>query len=190
MSDIGPDWGPLDIAAIALTIGAPGLVIGVALGAILWRAIALMGRCSAPPPASCCGLPALRLGRRAVELRTETRRALFRYIEFMCRGGESQTGILKGPITTARSRRAHAPAYRPLAEIISESPLRKIRRLGALEPPRTGLLLQCHTCRGSQSEMVRFASQFLWCALNHSASFRRDSITAHPFFAFQATPFG
>jgi Na+/proline symporter len=37
MSDIGLDWGPLDIAMIALIIGAPGLVIGAALGALAWR---------------------------------------------------------------------------------------------------------------------------------------------------------
>jgi hypothetical protein len=37
MSDIGLHWGPFDIAIIALIIGAPGLVIGAALGAILWR---------------------------------------------------------------------------------------------------------------------------------------------------------
>jgi hypothetical protein len=37
MSDIGLDWGPFDIALIALIIGAPGLVIGAALGAVLWR---------------------------------------------------------------------------------------------------------------------------------------------------------
>jgi Na+/proline symporter len=28
MSDIGLDWGPLDLTLIALIIGAPGLVIG------------------------------------------------------------------------------------------------------------------------------------------------------------------
>jgi len=37
MSDIGINLGPLDYAAIALVVGAPGLVIGAALGAILWR---------------------------------------------------------------------------------------------------------------------------------------------------------
>jgi hypothetical protein len=37
MSDIGLDWGPLDFVMIALIIGAPGLLIGAALGAILWR---------------------------------------------------------------------------------------------------------------------------------------------------------
>ena len=45
MSDIGLDWGPFDIAAIALIIGAPGLVIGAALGAILWRRHRLWGAC-------------------------------------------------------------------------------------------------------------------------------------------------
>jgi Na+/proline symporter len=43
MSDIGLDWGPFDIAAIALIIGAPGLVIGAALGAVLWRRHRLWG---------------------------------------------------------------------------------------------------------------------------------------------------
>ena len=43
MSDIGLDWGPFDIIAIALIIGAPGLVIGGALGAILWRRHRLYG---------------------------------------------------------------------------------------------------------------------------------------------------
>ncbi len=43
MSDIGLDWGPLDIAGIALIIGSPGLVIGALLGAILWRRHRLYG---------------------------------------------------------------------------------------------------------------------------------------------------
>jgi Na+/proline symporter len=43
MSDIGLDWGPLDIAALALIIGAPGLVIGAVLGAIVWRRYRLWG---------------------------------------------------------------------------------------------------------------------------------------------------
>jgi hypothetical protein len=43
MSDIGLDWGPLDIAAIALIIGAPGLVIGAVLGAVLWRRWRVLG---------------------------------------------------------------------------------------------------------------------------------------------------
>ncbi len=37
MSDIGLDWGPFDYAAIALIVGAPGLLFGLILGAILWR---------------------------------------------------------------------------------------------------------------------------------------------------------
>jgi hypothetical protein len=37
MSDIGLDWGPLDYAVLALILGAPGLVIGVVLGALAWR---------------------------------------------------------------------------------------------------------------------------------------------------------
>jgi hypothetical protein len=37
MSDIGLIFGPLDIAAIALIIGAPGLAIGAAIGAFAWR---------------------------------------------------------------------------------------------------------------------------------------------------------
>ena len=43
MSDIGLDWGPFDIAAIALIIGAPGLLIGAAVGAIAWRRHRLWG---------------------------------------------------------------------------------------------------------------------------------------------------
>jgi Na+/proline symporter len=43
MSDIGLDWGPFDILAIALIIGAPGLVIGAALGALAWRRHRLWG---------------------------------------------------------------------------------------------------------------------------------------------------
>jgi Na+/proline symporter len=43
MSDIGLDWGPFDIAAIALIIGSPGLVIGAVLGAVLWRRHRLVG---------------------------------------------------------------------------------------------------------------------------------------------------
>ena len=34
MSDIGLDWGPLDYLALALIIGAPGLALGAALGAL------------------------------------------------------------------------------------------------------------------------------------------------------------
>jgi Na+/proline symporter len=37
MSDIRLDFGPLDFVMIALIIGAPGLVVGAALGALLWR---------------------------------------------------------------------------------------------------------------------------------------------------------
>jgi hypothetical protein len=37
MSDIGLDLGPLDVVMIALIIGVPGLVVGAALGAVLWR---------------------------------------------------------------------------------------------------------------------------------------------------------
>lgn len=43
MSDIGLDWGPFDIAAIALIIGAPGLLLGAILGAIAWRRHRLWG---------------------------------------------------------------------------------------------------------------------------------------------------
>jgi Na+/proline symporter len=43
MSDVGLDWGPFDIAAIALIIGSPGLVIGAVLGAVLWRRRRLIG---------------------------------------------------------------------------------------------------------------------------------------------------
>jgi hypothetical protein len=43
MSDIGLDWGPLDYAALALIIGAPGLVVGAAVGAFAWRRHRLFG---------------------------------------------------------------------------------------------------------------------------------------------------
>jgi Na+/proline symporter len=43
MSDISLDWGPLDIAFLALIIGAPGLIIGAALGAIMWRRRRILG---------------------------------------------------------------------------------------------------------------------------------------------------
>jgi hypothetical protein len=43
VSDIGLDWGPFDIAVIALIIGAPGLFIGAAVGAIAWRRHRLWG---------------------------------------------------------------------------------------------------------------------------------------------------
>jgi hypothetical protein len=37
MSDIGLTFGPLDLALIALIIGAPGLAIGAIVGAFAWR---------------------------------------------------------------------------------------------------------------------------------------------------------
>jgi hypothetical protein len=37
MSDIGLNWGPLDVAMIAVLVAWPGLVIGAALGAMAWR---------------------------------------------------------------------------------------------------------------------------------------------------------
>ena len=43
MSDIGLDWGPFDYAILALIIGAPGLAIGAALGAVVWRRHRLWG---------------------------------------------------------------------------------------------------------------------------------------------------
>jgi Na+/proline symporter len=43
MSDIGLAWGPIDIAIIALIIGAPGVASGVVLGAILWRRRRMLG---------------------------------------------------------------------------------------------------------------------------------------------------
>jgi hypothetical protein len=43
MSDIGLNWGPLDIAVIALIIGAPGLVLGSTLGLMAWRRHRLWG---------------------------------------------------------------------------------------------------------------------------------------------------
>ncbi len=43
MSDIGILNHPLDIAAIALILGAPGLLIGVIAGALLWRRHRLWG---------------------------------------------------------------------------------------------------------------------------------------------------
>ncbi len=64
MSDIGLIWGPLDIAVIALIIGAPGLVLGSTLGLIAWRHHRLWGaRSSARSLASRSGSPALRSGR-------------------------------------------------------------------------------------------------------------------------------
>jgi hypothetical protein len=43
MSDIGLDWGLFDYTILALIIGAPGLVIGAALGAIAWQRHRLWG---------------------------------------------------------------------------------------------------------------------------------------------------
>ncbi|MGA9893548.1 MAG: hypothetical protein WBQ55_14600 [Xanthobacteraceae bacterium] len=43
MSDIGLDFGPLGYVGVALFVGAPGLVIGALLGAILWRRHRLWG---------------------------------------------------------------------------------------------------------------------------------------------------
>ncbi|MGA2818502.1 MAG: hypothetical protein ABSE67_19875 [Xanthobacteraceae bacterium] len=43
MSDIGLNWGPLDFAAIGLIIGSPGLLLGAAMGAIIWRSRRLSG---------------------------------------------------------------------------------------------------------------------------------------------------
>ena len=37
MSDIGGIISPLDLAVIALMIGAPGAILGVLAGALLWR---------------------------------------------------------------------------------------------------------------------------------------------------------
>jgi len=37
MSDIGLNFGPLALAALALIIGSPGLVIGAVVGAVAWR---------------------------------------------------------------------------------------------------------------------------------------------------------
>jgi Na+/proline symporter len=43
MSDISLDFGPFGWAFIILIIGAPGLLIGAALGAISWRRHRLYG---------------------------------------------------------------------------------------------------------------------------------------------------
>ena len=43
MSDIALNWGAFDIATIALIIGAPGLAIGGAVGAVVWRRHRLCG---------------------------------------------------------------------------------------------------------------------------------------------------
>jgi Na+/proline symporter len=37
MSDVGLYFSPLDLVVIALIIGAPGLIVGAVLGALLWR---------------------------------------------------------------------------------------------------------------------------------------------------------
>lgn len=37
MSDIGGIVSPLDLAVIALMIGAPGAILGTLAGALLWR---------------------------------------------------------------------------------------------------------------------------------------------------------
>jgi hypothetical protein len=37
MSDIGPIFGSLDFAMLALIIGAPGLVLGAVVGALAWH---------------------------------------------------------------------------------------------------------------------------------------------------------
>ena len=43
MSDIGLDLSPLDIALMALIIGAPGLVLGSTCGLVAWRRHRLLG---------------------------------------------------------------------------------------------------------------------------------------------------
>jgi hypothetical protein len=43
MSDIALNWSAFDIATIALIIGAPGLTIGGAVGAVAWRRHRLWG---------------------------------------------------------------------------------------------------------------------------------------------------
>jgi Na+/proline symporter len=43
MSDIGLDWEPLDSAAIALILGAPGFIIGAVFGALAWRRRRFLG---------------------------------------------------------------------------------------------------------------------------------------------------
>jgi Na+/proline symporter len=37
VSDIGLHWGPLDILALALIVGFPGIILGAVFGAIVWR---------------------------------------------------------------------------------------------------------------------------------------------------------
>jgi hypothetical protein len=43
MSDIGPIFGPVDIAMLALIIGAPGLIFGAAVGAFAGRRYRVWG---------------------------------------------------------------------------------------------------------------------------------------------------
>jgi len=43
VSDIGPIFGPFDVAMLALIIGAPGLVLGAAGGAFVWRPHHVLG---------------------------------------------------------------------------------------------------------------------------------------------------
>ena len=43
MSDISLDLSPLDIALMALIIGAPGLVLGSTCGLVAWRRHRLLG---------------------------------------------------------------------------------------------------------------------------------------------------
>jgi hypothetical protein len=43
LSDISLSWGPIDWLVIALVIGAPGIGVGAACGALIWRARRLKG---------------------------------------------------------------------------------------------------------------------------------------------------
>lgn len=43
MSDIGGIFSPLDLAIIALMIGAPGAIFGALAGALLWRSRRWLG---------------------------------------------------------------------------------------------------------------------------------------------------
>jgi Na+/proline symporter len=43
MSDISIDFGPFGWAAVILIIGAPGLLLGAAIGAVSWRRHRLYG---------------------------------------------------------------------------------------------------------------------------------------------------
>ena len=63
MSDIGLDWGPLDIALMALIIGAPGLVLGSTCGPWRGDAIGCLARSLARWPGCCCGLLGLLFGK-------------------------------------------------------------------------------------------------------------------------------